>query len=106
MQLEELLVPKNNKDTSVIVYFTASWCVACKRLDLNHLESIPASPPLTWYKCDIDVNKYSLGYCGLTKIPSFAFIKDGKFLGKFTSSDTGLVEDIKRGVWTRKKKCI
>jgi thioredoxin 1 len=92
LQLEALLVPKDNQDISVIIYFTASWCGACQRLDLNYLESIPANPPLTWYKCDVDVNKYSLGYCGLTKIPSFAFIKDGKFLGKFTSSDTGVVE--------------
>jgi hypothetical protein len=42
----------------------------------------------------VDENKYTLGYCGLQKIPSFAFIKNGKFLGKFTSSDTGLVVDM------------
>ena len=94
LQLEELLVPKDNMDTSVIIYFTASWCDACKKIDLDRLQSIPAKPALTWYKCDVDVNKYSLGYCGLTRIPSFAFIKDGKFLGKFTSIDTGLVEDM------------
>ena len=96
LQLEALLVPKDNQGKSVVVYFTAPWCGACQRLDLPKLENIPAQDgsPITWYKCDIDVNKYSLGYCGLTKIPSFIFIKDGKFLGKFTSSDTGLVEDM------------
>ena len=97
IQLEEMLVPKNNEGRSVIVYFTADWCGACKRLDLNYLESIPAqdkSTVIEWYKCDVDVNKYSLGYCGLTKIPSFAFIKNGKFLGKFSSSDTAIVADM------------
>jgi thioredoxin-like negative regulator of GroEL len=77
----------------VVVYFTAPWCGACTRLDLDKLESLPN---ITWYKCNIDENKYTLGYCGLQKIPSFVFIKNGKFLGKFTSSDTDMVLDMIR----------
>jgi thioredoxin-like negative regulator of GroEL len=75
-----------------VVYFTAKWCGACKRLDLNKI--ISAAPNAFWLKCDIDENKYTLGYCGLSKIPSFALIKDGKFLGKFTSSDIGMIFDM------------
>ena len=80
-------------EAAVVVYFTAPWCGACKRLDLDELE-LSSKSDVIWYKCDIDVNKYTLGYCGLTKIPSFAFIKDGKFIGKFTSSDTDMVIDM------------
>ena len=77
---------------AVIVYFTASWCGACKRLDFDSLlSSMPKN--IVWYKCDVDVNKYTLGYCGLSKIPSFAIIKNGKFLGKFSTSDTMTVFD-------------
>jgi hypothetical protein len=50
-----------------------------------------ARQDIVWYKCDVDKNKYTLGYCGLTKIPSFAFISSGKFLGKITSSNTDFV---------------
>ena len=78
--------------SNIIVYFTASWCGACSRLDLNYLEQ--CNNTVTWYKCDVDQNKYTLGYCGLKNIPSFVFIKDKKFLGKFTSSHTQLVEDM------------
>ena len=92
LQFEDLLKPSNENAKAVIVYFTAPWCGACQRLDLELLESLNTN--IVWYKCDIDVNKYTLGYCGLTKIPSFAFIKDGKFLGKFTSSDTAMVRDM------------
>lgn len=82
---------KENKG-AVVVYFTASWCGACKRLDLDALQEF--NTEIRWYKCDIDENKYTLGYCGLKSIPSFAFIKDGKFLGKFSSSNTLLVRDM------------
>jgi thiol-disulfide isomerase/thioredoxin len=93
-QFESLLKTKANEDTvtsfapAVIVYFTASWCGACQRLNLDALES---EKWITWYKCDIDVNKYTLKYCGLQKIPSFIFIKSGKVLGSITSSDTDTI---------------
>lgn len=93
IQFEDLLKQedKGNKG-DVIVYFTASWCGACKRLDLDALQEFKDN--VRWYNCDIDENKYTLGYCGLKSIPSFAFIKDGKFLGKFSSSNTLLVRDM------------
>lgn len=93
LQFEDLLKPED-KDNSkaIVVYFTAPWCGACKRLDLEKLEA--SNSEIVWYKCDIDVNKFTLGYCGLTKIPSFVFIRNGKFLGKFTSSDTDMVMDM------------
>jgi len=93
---EDLIKPINSLGKpaakAVIVYFTASWCGACQRLNLEALQK--QNTDVVWYKCDVDVNKYTLGYCGLTKIPSFVFIKDGKFLGKFTSSDNNMVSEI------------
>lgn len=93
IQFEELL-NQESKDNSgnVIVYFTASWCGACKKLDLDKLQQLDTN--IRWYKCDVDENKYTLGYCGLKSIPSFAFIKNGKFLGKFSSSNTEMVSDM------------
>ena len=95
-QFESLLKPldDNGKPAAarVVVYFTASWCGACKRLDFPALLS-STPKDIVWYKCDIDENKYTMGYCGLKSIPSFAVIKNGKFLGKFSSSDTMTVFD-------------
>jgi thioredoxin-like negative regulator of GroEL len=95
-QFEQLLKPVQANgslaEEAVVVYFTASWCGACKRLDWDSLlKSTPKT--IVWYKCDVDENDYSLGYCGLSKIPSFAVIKNGKFVGKFTTSDTMTVFD-------------
>ena len=88
-QFESLLNPANKNPESIVVYFTASWCGACTRLDHDLIQK--SVPQVTWYKCDVDVNKYTLGYCGLQKIPSFAIVKNSKFFGKFTSSDTSTV---------------
>lgn len=93
-QFENLLKPAQGNDTlaeeAVVVYFTASWCGACKRLDFTSLfSSIPKN--IVWYTCDVDENNYTLGYCGLSKIPSFVVIKNGKVVGKFSSSDTMIV---------------
>lgn len=94
-QFEALLNPANKNPEYVVIYFTASWCGACTKLDHDLIQK--SIPEVVWYKCDIDQNKYTLGYCSLQKIPSFVVIKNSKFLGKFTSSDTSTVIEMITG---------
>jgi len=61
---------------------------------LDHDRIQKSNPSIVWYKCDIDQNKYTLGYCGLQKIPSFVLIKKSKYLGKFTSANTDSVIEL------------
>jgi thioredoxin 1 len=72
-----------------VVYFTAKWCGACKRLDLDEIES--SVPKATWYKCDIDENDYTAGFCGIRSIPTFLVIKESKILGQLGDSRTSEV---------------
>jgi len=62
----------------VVVSFSAKWCGPCKRLDKKTI--VNATPDIKWYSCDIDENNYTLPYCSLKSIPSFALIKDGTFV--------------------------
>ena len=62
----------------VVVCFSAKWCRPCQRLDKAAI--VEATPEVTWYSCDVDENKVTMGYCGLRSIPSFAVIRDGSFL--------------------------
>ena len=73
----------------IIVYFTATWCGACRRLDLERLES--AVSEATWYKCDVDQNNYTPGYCSVRAIPAFVAILNKKVVGTFQNNDTDKV---------------
>jgi thiol-disulfide isomerase/thioredoxin len=64
----------------VVVCFTAKWCGPCQKLNKKLL--VEATPGVNWYSVDVDINKTSLGYCGLQSIPSFVIIKDGVFVDK------------------------
>lgn len=68
-----------------VIYFTAAWCSACRRLDLNAIEA--ATPGADWLKCDVDQNNYTAGYCGVRSIPSFIAIRDKKVVGTLQSTD-------------------
>lgn len=82
-QFEGLLKPATAKPY-VCVLFSASWCGPCKNLDKEYL--VRAHADIVWYGCDVDENTYTLGYCGLKKIPSFAFIKNGRFVDKLSGT--------------------
>ena len=80
---------KSKLEEPVLIYFTASWCGACKRLDWNFLNE--EFPELKVYKCDVDENKYTPGYCGVRSIPNFVLMPPSKKLQQLQSSETAKV---------------
>jgi thioredoxin-like negative regulator of GroEL len=91
-ELEQLLgrqeVPTGSPPAPslAVIYFTAKWCGACKKLDLAAIEA--ALPEAAWYKCDVDANTYSPGYCGIRSIPAFLVVRDKKPVGPLGSALT------------------
>jgi thioredoxin-like negative regulator of GroEL len=67
-----------------VIYFTASWCGACKRLDIPSIEA--SFPMINWLKCDVDANDYSPGYCGVRSIPAFVAIVNKRMVSSLQSS--------------------
>ena len=74
-----------------LIYFTASWCGPCKRLDwdvlFDHLKTTEV------YKCDVSENTYTPGFCGVKSIPAFMMLRPGQAPASFQSSDTALVAE-------------
>ena len=59
-----------------VVYFTANWCGTCKKLDLARV--LDRFQGLKWHLCDIDENDETYNECGISKIPTFMVIANGK----------------------------
>lgn len=77
--LESLIVRKETdkpKAVNIIIYFTATWCSACKAIDMKKMEGLRSD--IAWLKCDVDDMEYSTQYCGVRSIPAFLLIKNGK----------------------------
>lgn len=88
-QFEELWFDKTNEAKHWIVYFTADWCKACKKLDLEKI--MTAVGGHSFYTCNYSVNDYTPGYCGVRTFPTFAFMKPGTIVSKLQSSNTDVV---------------
>ena len=74
-----------------VIYFTAGWCGACRRLDIPALEA--QFPGINWLKCDIDQNSYTAGFCDIRAIPTFMLIKKGQIIDKLQHSSNAAVAE-------------
>lgn len=89
---ETLLEGMRSSDKGWIVYFTASWCGPCQRLDVAKLDAEATKKGLTLWKCDVSKNEYTPGYCGIRSIPTFVFFRPSSMGTPFSSSDTSDVQ--------------
>jgi thiol-disulfide isomerase/thioredoxin len=90
--------PAVTVDRPTVLYFTAKWCGACKRLNWQTiLNALPNTP---FYKCDVDVNTYTPGYLGVRSIPAFVVVTpDRRLIGPEVNSETEkLIDWIKTNV--------
>lgn len=70
----------------IIIWFSATWCGPCRRV--NEAMLLEQVPEVKWYKCDIDQNSYTPGFCNIRSIPAFVAIIDKKVAGSIQTSDT------------------
>jgi thioredoxin-like negative regulator of GroEL len=85
-------------DKAWLVYFGASWCGPCKRLDIETLQKTADSLSLPFWKCDVDENDYTPGFCQVRSIPTFLYFTPGKVVSTLQSSDTQTVVQWMQGL--------
>ena len=75
-------------DRGFIVYFSASWCGPCKRLDIDSIEAAAKVQGLPLWKVEQTVNDYTAGFCNVNSLPTFIFFKPKEMVSKASSSVT------------------
>jgi thioredoxin-like negative regulator of GroEL len=84
----EAIYNDTSKTTSFIVYFTAAWCNPCKALDILAIVNAANLRQIPIYKCDVTINEYTVGYCGVRSFPTFQYMKPRKPLSELKSNNT------------------
>ena len=77
-------------DTPFLVWFSAKWCLPCKKMDRVALEQTAKDADIPFYFCD---NDYTPGYCNIRKFPTFVYFEKKKAKNSIVSSDTQTVCD-------------
>ena len=78
-------------DTLFIVYFTATWCVPCKKLDKELIVAAAKEKNIPIYICDFMTNDYTPGYCMVNGFPTFVAYTVGKEKDRLQSNNTEAV---------------
>lgn len=87
-----------NEKKQWIVYFTAQWCQACKRLDLSQIKAECKSLGIPFWICVEEENNYTAGYCSVNRYPTFVFFEPKNIKCKISNSKTEAVVE-----WLRKQ---
>lgn len=77
-----------SSDSGFFVYFTATWCGACKRLDLDAVEAAAKTAGVPLWKVEQTVNDYTAGFCAVRSLPTFLFITPKVVVSRLSSSRT------------------
>lgn len=78
-------------DQAFLVWFSATWCGPCKRLDMDKVEAAAKEAGVPLWKVEQTVNSYTAGYCDIRSLPTFALMVPKKIVGTLCSSDTDAV---------------
>ena len=82
-QFKELL-----RGSQFLVWFSASWCGPCQRMDKKMLEETAAELNLPFYYCDETVNRDTIDAVGIRTFPTFVLYDKGSESSRRVSADT------------------
>ena len=90
-------------DKAFYVYFTASWCGPCKRLDLEKIEAAAKAGGVPLWKVEQTENDYTAGFCDVRSLPTFMLLEPRKVVSRISSSKTEEIVEWMKAVGGSKK---
>jgi thiol-disulfide isomerase/thioredoxin len=78
--IEEALYPK-------ILYFTATWCGPCQRIQPVYKELAEKFPNINFFKIDVDKNEEIASKFNIKAMPTFFFLKNKNEYKIFSGAD-------------------
>ena len=81
----EFLLQRNDP---FLVWFSAVWCLPCKKMDKVAIEQAAKDAGIPYYFCD---NDYTPGYCNVRRFPTFMYFEKKKIKATIVNSDTQTV---------------
>lgn len=75
-------------DKAFLVYFSASWCGPCKRLDIEAIEAAAKAQGVPLWKVEQTVNDYTAGFCDVRSLPTFMLFTPKILVSRISSSVT------------------
>ena len=89
-------------DKAFFVYFTASWCGPCKRLDLDKIEAAAKFAGIQLWKVEQTENDYTAGYCDVRSLPTFLMITPKTIVSRLSTSRTEEIVEWMKGFAVKK----
>jgi thioredoxin 1 len=85
-------------DKIIVIDFHATWCGPCKMIGpyFEHLSTLEEMKDVLFIKCDVDDAEDVAQFAGVTAMPTFALIKDGKLEQKVTGAN---IESVKNMIY-------
>jgi thiol-disulfide isomerase/thioredoxin len=76
------------EDKAFLMYFTASWCGPCKRLDMDSIEAATKALGIPIWKVEQTVNENTAAWCDVRSLPTFMLCKPKEIVSRLSSSST------------------
>ena len=88
---------KDAEGKLVVIDFTATWCGPCQRIAPKFAEFAEEYTDVVFIKVDVDENEDTAQEYGISAMPTFKFVKEGKTVDEVVGGNIdGLIAAIKK----------
>lgn len=82
-----------NKNTLVVIDFSATWSEPCKLISPKFVEMAKKYVDIACFKVDVDEVEDVAAACGIMAMPTFQFFRNGAKIAEFTGAKPAKLEE-------------